>query len=45
MSTICQLTLYHGKYNTVKSLLGGHLWDREKVALKTGDLFKEIQII
>jgi len=26
-------------------VLRGHLWDKEKVAYKTGDLLKEVQLI
>jgi hypothetical protein len=29
--------------NTVRPVLRGHPWDKEKVALKTGDYLKEVQ--
>jgi hypothetical protein len=28
---------------TVKPVLRGHLWDKDKVPYKTGDLLKEVQ--
>ena len=31
--------------STVKPVLRGHIWDKEKVAYKTGDLLKEVQFI
>ena len=33
MLAIFQLSVYHEKYCTVKPVLRGHLWDKEKVAL------------
>ena len=32
-------------FNAVNPVLRGHLWDKEKVAYKTGDLLKEVQFI
>jgi hypothetical protein len=29
----------------VKPVLKGHIWDKEKVAYKTGDLLKEVEFI
>jgi len=29
--------------HTVKPILRGHLWDKEKLSFKTGDSIKEIQ--
>jgi hypothetical protein len=31
--------------DTVKPVLRGHLWDKEKYPFKTGDLLKEVQFI
>jgi hypothetical protein len=33
------------KKNTVKPVLKGHIWDKEKWPYKTGDLLKEVQFI
>jgi len=30
---------------TVKPILRGHIWDKEKWSFKTGDLLKEVQFI
>ena len=31
--------------HTVQPVLRGHLWDKEKVVFKTGDLLKEVQFM
>ena len=33
------------KTDTVKPVLRGHIWDKDKVAYKTGHLLKEVQFI
>jgi hypothetical protein len=32
-------------YYTVRPVLRGHLWDKQKVAYKTGELLKEVKFI
>jgi hypothetical protein len=32
-------------YYTVTPVLRGHLWDKQKVAYKTGELLKEVKFI
>ena len=38
-------TKYGKQYTTVKPVLRGHLWDKEKWPYKSGDLLKEVQFI
>jgi hypothetical protein len=39
------LTYYMSVFHTVKPVLRGHLWDKEKWSFKTGDLLIEVQFI
>ena len=43
----CNLKKYNDKccISTLKPVLRGHLWDKEKVPYKTGDLLKEVQFL
>jgi hypothetical protein len=50
--TYFKLSSFHGRtteillkvaLNTIKQTLFGHLWDKENVFFKTGDLLKKVQ--
>ena len=45
LNPIPYLTYYMSVFHTVKPVLRGHLWDKEKWSFKTGDLLIEVQFI